>query len=89
MHFNIIRRTDDFNNDYKKLSDELKKRFVKQLNFLLSDPWYLSIRVKKIKGFKDIFEGRVSKSCRFTFCMDGDRLTLRRIGDHDKTLKKP
>ena len=75
--------------DYNKLPQHLQKAICKQLKFLLADPWHPSSGTKKIKGFIGIFEGRVSKSCRFTFCIDGDYLILRRIGDHDKALKKP
>jgi len=48
-----------------------------------------SLGVKKIKGTGGIFEGRVSKSCRFTFMMKDGFVVFRRIGDHDKTLKNP
>jgi len=75
--------------DYNKLSQHLQKAIKKQLEFLLTNPWHPSLGAKKIKGFIGIFEGRVSKSCRFTFCINRDCLTLRRFGDHDKTLKKP
>ncbi|MEA1963096.1 MAG: hypothetical protein U9M94_02540 [Patescibacteria group bacterium] len=75
--------------DYNKLPQHLQKIIGKQLKFLLANPWHPSLGTKKIKGFIGIFEGRVSKSCRFTFYIDGNRLTLRRVGDNDKTLKKP
>ena len=75
--------------DYRKLSQFLQKAIDKQLKFLLSNPRHPSLGIKKIKGLIDVFEGRVSKSCRFSFHIDGDCLVLRRVGDHDKTLKSP
>ena len=75
--------------DYNRLPQHLQKAIKKQLEFLLANPCHPSLGTKKIKGFVGIFEGRVSRSCRFTFCINGDCLTLRRIGDHDKILKKP
>jgi hypothetical protein len=46
-----------------------------------------SLRAKKIKGSQEIWEASVSMSYRMTYQLEGDRLTLRRIGTHD-ILKK-
>ncbi len=75
--------------DYRKLPQYLQKAIDKQLKFLLSNPRHPSLGIKKVKGCINIFEGRASKSCRFSFHINGDCLVLRRVGEHDKTLKRP
>ena len=75
--------------DYRKLPLHLQETFDKQLKFLLSNPRHPSLGTKKMKGFKNIFEGMISKSCRFTFYINGNILILRRIGGNEKTLKNP
>jgi len=84
-----IARTKTFIKDYKKLTSELQERFIKQLELFKKDIKHPSLGVKKIKGTGGIFEGRVSRSCRFTFHTEEDVVMFRRIGDHDKTLKNP
>jgi len=89
MRFQSIITTKYFKLDYKKLPSDLQERFLKQLKLLLNNPRHPSLRIKKIKGANGIFEGRVSQSCCFTFCVWEGNLILRRIGEHDKILKKP
>jgi len=74
---------------YKKLSSEIQKSFCKQFKLFLESKKHPSLQVKKIKGTVDIFEARVTKSYRFTFCIVDNILILRKIGEHDKILKKP
>ena len=78
-----------FIKDYKKLTLQLKKRVIKQVQLLSQNPRHPSLHIKKIRSARNIFEGRISKSCRFTFHIEQDALVLRRVGEHDKTLKNP
>ncbi len=84
-----IVRTKTFIKDYQKLTLELQERFIKQLDLFKKDIKHPSLGVKKIEGTGGIFEGRVLKSCRFTFYTEEDTIVFRRIGEHDKTLKNP
>ncbi len=84
-----IARTGIFIKDYKKLQPNLQKRFIKQRELFKKYVKRPSLGIKKVKGTGGIFEGRVSKSCRFTFHTEGNVVIFRRIGDHDKTLKNP
>ncbi len=84
-----IVRVETFIKDYKKLQSDLQKRFIKQLELFKKDIKHPSLGIKKIKGTGGIFEGRVSRSCRFTFHTEGGLIIFRRISDHDKTLKNP
>jgi mRNA-degrading endonuclease RelE of RelBE toxin-antitoxin system len=77
-----------FAHDYKKLPPLLRKRTNEQLKILLENPRHPSLRLKKMKGFPDIWEARVTKNYRFTFQIQGNFYLLRRIGTHD-LLKRP
>ncbi len=85
-----LERTERFKRAYKKLSQQEQEQFKKALsNMLQHGARYPGLHVKRIKGTRDIWEARVSRGCRMTFEIGGDRLTLRNIGEHDATLERP
>jgi mRNA-degrading endonuclease RelE of RelBE toxin-antitoxin system len=79
-----IRRLDGFKDDYKRLLPEEQALVDKALGFLLVDPKYPSLYVKKRKGAKGIWEARASLNMRFTFTWENDLITLRAVGHHDE-----
>ncbi len=83
-----IIRLDTFKKDYKALPARIQKKMDTQLRLLLTDHRHPSLRIKKMKGKEDIWEGTVTKSYRFTFKIEGDRYILRRIGTHDILRKE-
>lgn len=83
-----LRFTIVFEKDYKKLHREIQNRLDKQLIFLIENPRYPSLRTKKVKGHPYIWEGRITKSYRFTFQIIDDVYVMRRTGTHD-ILNKP
>jgi mRNA-degrading endonuclease RelE of RelBE toxin-antitoxin system len=83
-----IQTTRPFEKDYNALPETVKERADKQFFLLLENPDHPSLRLKKIKGHPSIWEGRITKSYRFTFQISGDVYLLRRIGTHD-ILKTP
>ena len=83
-----IQTTRPFDEDYSGLPEPIKERTDRQLTLLLENPRHPSLRLKKIKGHPTIWEGRVTKSYRFTFQISGEVYLLRRIGTHD-VLKTP
>ena len=84
-----IARTERFKRAYRKLSPENQERARKAIRQLLEDPRHPSLRVKRVKGTRSIWEARVSRSCRLTFEIYDDTYLLRNIGEHDKVLGKP
>lgn len=74
--------------DYRKLTREMQEAVDKQLELLLFNARHPSLNVKKMNDPRDIWEGRVTASHRFTFHMESDSYVLRRVGTHD-TLKNP
>jgi mRNA-degrading endonuclease RelE of RelBE toxin-antitoxin system len=83
-----IQTTRPFDEDYSALPESIKERADKQFTILIENPHHPSLRSKKIKGHPNIWEGRVTKSYRFTFQLSGEIYLLRRIGTHD-ILKTP
>jgi len=84
-----IIQTDSFKRDYKKLSEKVKKQADKVLKLLVTNISHLSLRAKKIKSREGIWEARVTKDYRFSFEIKGDTYILRRIGKHEKLLRRP
>ena len=83
-----ILTTKPFDEDYDRLPDSIKERVDKQLALHLENPRHPSLRVKKIKGHPNIWEGRITRQYRFTFQIIEDLWLLRRIGTHS-ILKTP
>jgi mRNA-degrading endonuclease RelE of RelBE toxin-antitoxin system len=83
-----IQTTKPFDEDYNALPEAIKEQADKQFVLLIQNPHHPSLRLKKIKGHPNIWEGRVTKSYRFTFQISGEIYLLRRIGTHD-VLKTP
>ncbi len=87
-----LRWTKAFKKDYKALTDEIKKRAKKQLKILTQNPRHPSLQIKKtkgvvMKGYSNVFEGRITKNYRFFFLIEGDCFILLRCGTHDELLK--
>ena len=80
--------TKSFRKDYKNLRQEIQERLDKQLIFLLENSRRPSLRIKKIKGRPDIWEGRISKEYRFTFQIIDNTYLIRRAGTHN-ILRNP
>jgi mRNA-degrading endonuclease RelE of RelBE toxin-antitoxin system len=83
-----IQTSTPFDEDYHSLPELIKDRADKQFALFLENPHHPSLRIKKIKGHTNIWEGRITKSYRFTFQISGEIYLLRRIGTHD-ILKTP
>ncbi|MFH0813932.1 MAG: hypothetical protein V2A69_14015 [Pseudomonadota bacterium] len=80
--------TETFVRDYRSLPQEIQKSVDKQLRLLLTNPQHPSLNIKKMNDPREIWEGRITFSYRFTFQIDGDLYLLRKVGTHD-ILKKP
>lgn len=72
-----------FRKEYKKLPKEIQKRFEEKLSFFLNDMSHPSLRVKRIQGTQNRWEGSVTRSYRFTFEFYSDTVIFRAIGTHE------
>jgi mRNA-degrading endonuclease RelE of RelBE toxin-antitoxin system len=74
--------------DYRKLPQDIQELTDKQLGLLLSNAKHPSLNLKKMKDPRDIWEGRITLSYRFTFQIVEDVYVLRKVGTHD-ILRNP
>lgn len=81
-----IRKTDKFEKRFNKLPLNIRKKFVKQIHFLVNDFNHPSLHTKKKQG-SDEWEARVDYHYRFTFLVEGNILVMLSIGMHDEGLK--
>lgn len=79
----IIQTTSRFDKDYQSLPKKIQLKTDSILEIFLNNPYHPSLHTKKMKGVKNIFEGRVTINYRFTFQISGEIYILRRIGTHD------
>ena len=84
----ILRRLNSFKTAFKKLPPEIQKRFEKQLKLFIENPRHPSLRVKKMEDPRNIWEGRITYSYRFTFQAEENTYIFRKVGTHD-ILKNP
>ena len=80
--------TKNFIREYRKLPQQIQNSIDKQLGLLLSNPQHPSLSIKKMQDPRNIWEGRVTESYRFTFQIEADIYILRKVGAHD-ILKMP
>lgn len=78
-----------FQKGYNDLPLEIQKKTDKQLKYLAEDMKHPSLHVKKMQGFKNIWEARVDIYYRFTFEIVQDTIFLRVIGNHEDVLRNP
>jgi len=72
-----------FKKEYTTLPKEIQKAFDKKLTLFLQNMFHPSLRVKRIQGTKDRWEGSVTMKYRFTFEFSENTLIFRTIGTHD------
>ncbi len=82
------RFTNTFRKNYNKLPKNIQKAFSRKLELLLKDMAHPSLRIKRIQGTSDRWEGSVTMKYRFTFQVTGSTLIFRTIGTHDILLKE-
>jgi len=82
--------SDSFKKNVSDLSFEEKVILKVKLTLMFQNPRHPSLRTKKIQGHKNIFESTITMGIRITWqYMKKDAILLRKIGPHNKTLKKP
>ena len=78
-----LQPTERFATDYDRLPQRLQRRTDRALEVLLENPRHPSLQVKKMKGFENRWEARVSLHYRLIFTMEDDAYVLLRVGTHD------
>jgi len=78
-----IIQTTHFKRDYKKLPSSIQKRVDEKLKLLAQNLSHSSLRVKRVRKYKGVFEGSITKDYRFLFQITTEGYILLRIGKHD------
>jgi plasmid maintenance system killer protein len=76
--------TKRFDRSYDSAPAPIKRAFVKQAAFLLTDIRHLSLRAKKYDEANNIWQARVNRDWRFYFRIKGDTYILLEILAHPK-----
>lgn len=74
--------TAPFQDQYRKLSADVKRKFEKQLLFLLKDMRHPSLRAKKYDEGRDVWQARVDGHYRFYFQICNDAYWMLGIMRH-------
>lgn len=77
-----------FKKQYKKLPVEIREAFKEKLSLFLNDMPHSSLRVKRIQGVENRWEGSITMKYRFTFHFEADTVVFRVIGTHDILLRE-
>lgn len=84
-----LKFTKEFEKGLKKLSANEQKAVAKKLAILVVDPFYPSLRTKKVKGLDNIFELSVNIDIRILWHYNNDVIILLLdIGHHKNILGK-
>lgn len=89
-----FRRLSSFKEDLEALPKEIREKAREKFKLFKANQNHPSLRIKKMKGHEDIWEGHVTQEYVFTFHWDEDVDTgeaiavFRHIGTH-KIYKNP
>jgi len=81
--------TERFALAYAKSPRNVQSRVDKALRLLGEDFRHQGLRARHVEGTEGIYEARVDGRHRMTYHREGDRLAMRNVGEHDKTLRHP
>jgi mRNA-degrading endonuclease RelE of RelBE toxin-antitoxin system len=70
--------------EYRSLSTELQALARKQFSFLLTNIHHPSLRAKKYDEEGGVWQGRINRSYRFYFMIEGDTYCIIGITKHSK-----
>jgi mRNA-degrading endonuclease RelE of RelBE toxin-antitoxin system len=80
----IVCYTNRFERQYAQLSDTLKDKVDKLIEFLIDNLHYPSLRAKKYDEARGLWQARVDRRYRFYFQIEGDTCTLLSVVPHPK-----
>ena len=82
-----IKYTKEFEKNLRLLTKQERKMVFNKLNLLVQDPFYPSLRTKKIQGLTDVFEMSVNMDIRILWKYEnGVIILLLDVGHHKDIL---
>jgi len=76
-------RTNRFLDDYRELPAPVQKQADRKLRYLAENLSHPPLRVKRVRKYRDVYEGSISTDYRLLFLITTDAYVLLRIGRHD------
>jgi mRNA-degrading endonuclease RelE of RelBE toxin-antitoxin system len=89
------RRLNSFKEDFDKLPPHIQQLTREKFRLFMEDSRHPSLRLKKMKGYDNIWEGHITLGYVFTMQWQiddesGEEIAIfRRIGKHDETYDHP
>ena len=82
-----LKYTKEFEKSLKSLTKNEQKMVFNKLKLLVQDPFYPSLRTKKVQGLVDVFEMSVNMDIRILWKYeDGVIILLLDVGHHKQIL---
>ena len=81
-----LKFTKTFEKNLKKLSPKEQKSVAQKLQMLIQNPFYPSLRPKKVQGIENIFEMSVNMNIRILWQYDNDIIILLLDVGHHKDI---
>lgn len=82
-----LKYTKEFADDLRRLSKTEQKQVASKLKLLMQEPFYPSLRTKKVQGLDGIFEMSVNMDIRILWRYEnGVIILLLDVGHHKKIL---
>ena len=82
-----LKYTKEFEKNLKSLTKNEQKMVFNKLKLLVQDPFYPSLRTKKVQGLADVFEMSVNMDIRILWKYeDGVIILLLDVGHHKQIL---
>lgn len=81
-----LKFTKTFEKNLKKLSPKEQKAIAQKLQLLIQNPFYPSLRTKKVQGIENIFEMSVNMNIRILWQYDNDIIILLLDVGHHKDI---
>ena len=81
-----LKFTKMFEKNLKKLSPKEQKTVAQKLQLLIQNPFYPSLRTKKVQGIENIFEMSVNMNIRILWQYDNDIIILLLDVGHHKDI---
>ncbi len=81
-----LKFTKTFEKNLKKLSPKEQKAVAQKLQLLIQNPFYPSLRTKKVQGIENIFEMSVNMNIRILWQYDNDIIILLLYVGHHKDI---
>ena len=75
--------THSFKKDYQQLSTTLQNNTDRKIRMLVKNISHPSLRVKKVRKYRNVLEGTINKNYRMLFQLTSDGIIFLRIGKHD------